>query len=99
MRHYGRRPNILAAVLPDKKWGVICPVDDQTQVEFKTSLCFERKVLGRDRVESLAKAMIHEALHLCQYVGGTGPATLDKRFGDYLYCAIIHGTYASDAAD
>jgi len=44
--YYGRRPNILAAVLADKRWGVICPSGDQTRVEFKTSLCFEKEALG-----------------------------------------------------
>jgi hypothetical protein len=96
--YYGRRPHILAAVIADKRWGVICPFDDQTRVEFKVSLCFEKEVLGRDRVEFLAKAMIHEALHLCQYVGGIGSATVDKSIGDHLYCALLHGTYAPDAA-
>jgi hypothetical protein len=97
-KRYGKRPYILAAVLADTNWSVVCPLDDQTQVEFKASLCYERNVLGRDRVDALAKAMVHEALHLCQYVGGTGPATIDKSIGDYLYCAMIHGTYAPDAA-
>jgi hypothetical protein len=96
--HYGRRPHILAAVIADRQWRNFCPIDDRTRVEFKTSLCFEKRVLGLDSVVTLAKAMTHEALHLCQYVGGTGPATIDKKTGDYLFCAMIHGTYAPDAA-
>lgn len=63
-----------------------CPVGDKTRAEFKQSLCYGKGIWGFDKVDTLAKALVHEALHLCKAVGGRGPPTLDKGFWDYLRC-------------
>jgi hypothetical protein len=97
MKFYGRNPHVLAAAVADDRWEKVCPVDDKTQAEFKNSLCSEQKIMGFDRVDTLAKAMVHEGLHLCKYVGGTGRATADKDFGDYLFCATVYGSLSLDS--
>lgn len=95
----GRNPNVLAAVVRDPRRRESCPIDDKTRAEFKSSLCQGQIVLGFDRINALAKAMVHEALHLCKDIGGVGSATTDKGFWDYLYCATVHGKYSPDAED
>jgi hypothetical protein len=96
---FGQNPHIRGYARGDPRYVESCPVDDESYTEFKSSLCFGKVVMGFDRVDTLAKAMVHEGLHMCQYVGGRGSATKDKDFATYLYEVIICGTYAPDAAD
>lgn len=79
-KHRGIKNTIYGAVIWDASWLESCPIDDQTKVEFKWSLCSGEGVWGFDKIDTLAKAMVHEALHLCRAVGGTGSGTLDKGF-------------------
>ena len=39
-----------------------------------------------DKVDILAKAMVHEAIHLCRFIGGNKPAMTDKEPWEYLFC-------------
>jgi hypothetical protein len=82
----GIKSTIYGAVILDSRWKETCPVDDKTRVQFKQTLCFGEGLWGFDKVNTLAKAMVHEALHLCRLVGGEGAATVDKGFWDYLFC-------------
>ena len=78
--------NVYAAVLWDPRWMERCPVDDKTRTEFKQALCYGEGLWAFDKLDTLAKALVHEAMHLCKAVGGMGPSTLDKGFWDYLLC-------------
>jgi hypothetical protein len=89
----GIKNTIYGAVILDSRWKETCPVDDKTRVQFKQALCFGEGLWGFNKINTLAKAMIHEALHLCKLVGGEGAATVDKGFWDYLICMN------ADAAD
>lgn len=50
-------------------------------IELQRARCFGPGVgiwpFWEDNIEFLAKAMIHESLHLCKIVGGYGPSTVD----------------------
>ncbi|HYO51502.1 hypothetical protein [Archangium sp.] len=92
----GVQNTIYGAVLYDPEWQGTCPVDDKTRVEFKKALCSGEGQWGFDKIDTLAKAMVHESLHLCKLTGGTGPATADKGFWDYLFCS---GADAADVVD
>ena len=92
----GVKNTIYGAVLYDPEWQGTCPVDDKTRVEFKKALCSGEGQWGFDKINTLAKAMVHESLHLCKLTGGTGAATADKGFWDYLFCS---GADAADVVD
>jgi hypothetical protein len=81
-----RENNVYGAVLWDPRWMERCPIGDKTRAEFKQALCFGKGLWGFDKVETLAKTQVHEALHLCKAVGGRGSSTRDKKFWDYLLC-------------
>jgi hypothetical protein len=57
-------------------------------VEFSRARCFGPGVgfwiFWEDNVEFLAKAMLHESLHLCKVVGGYGPSTVDPTTEDFV---------------
>lgn len=57
-------------------------------VEFSKARCFGPGVgfwiFWEDNVEFLAKAMLHESLHLCKAVGGYGPSTVDPTTEDFV---------------
>jgi hypothetical protein len=97
---HGKDTGIRAAIIQDIRWRQgVCPVNDETHVEFLRSLCYDNIVLGFDRVDTLAKAMVHESLHLCRYLGVDTPATRDLYSRDYLFCAIVYGKTSLDADD
>lgn len=41
-------------------------------------------IFWEDNVEFLAKAVLHESLHLCKAVGGYGPSTVDPTTEDFV---------------
>jgi hypothetical protein len=55
-------------------------------VEFRKARCYGTGVgvwpFWEDNVEYLAKAMMHESLHLCKIIGGYGPSTVDPTTED-----------------
>lgn len=83
---FGIRNNIYGATRPDPRRRQLCPINELTHVEFKEALCYGDGIWGFDKVDTLAKAMVHEALHVCRSVGGNAPAVSDKAFWDYLIC-------------
>jgi hypothetical protein len=78
--------SVYGAVLWDPKWLENCPVGDKTRAEFKQALCYGVGAWGFDKIDTLAKTMTHEALHLCKAIGGGGAAVVDKSLSDYLLC-------------
>ena len=49
-------------------------------IEIRQARCYGPGVgvwpFGEDNVEFLAKAIMHESLHVCKYIGGYGPSTV-----------------------
>jgi hypothetical protein len=82
----GIRNDVYGATLPDPRRRRLCPINDLTRVELKEALCYGEGIWGSDKVDVLAKAMVHEALHLCRSVGASASAMTDKAFWEYLIC-------------
>lgn len=82
----GKTTHILAAVQWDERWKQICPLKDTTKVEIKSTLCEGKGRWGFNKADTLAKALVHEALHLCRSTGARGAAMADRPFWEYLFC-------------